>query len=56
MSENMDTVGARIPNLFGIRMVDGVLLSNGVLFSNGPKQDGGHTISLDRFKDLYILS
>ena len=40
---NLNTVGAQIPNVFGIRMVDGVL------FLNGPKQDGGHTISLDRF-------
>ena len=30
------TVGARIPNMFGFRMVDGVWFSNGFRFSNDP--------------------
>ena len=30
-----NTVGARIPNAFGIRMVYGVRFSNGIRFSNG---------------------
>ena len=30
------TVGARIPNAFRFRMVDGLRYSNGVWFSNGP--------------------
>ena len=32
----MFTVGARIPNKFGIWMVGVVWFSNGVQFSNGP--------------------
>ena len=32
---HLNTVGARIPSMFGFRMVDKVWFSNGVQFSNG---------------------
>ena len=41
-----DKVGARIPNLFGIRMVECVWFSNGVRFSNGFKQNGRHLVQI----------
>ena len=51
LDPELNTVWARIPNLFGIRMVECVRFSNGVQFSNGFEQNGCHLVRISNDPD-----